>query len=96
MAPTRKTKVHKIMKIQIQKVSYEDIYLSDSNVKEVTSNKLKSMLGKGEWLRTRDGKQIVTKDEDNWRHGSVYEDYVRDATELDLAIFTVLKAINGN
>lgn len=84
------------MQISIIESVEKKVYLSDYNIKEVTKQKLKSMLDGGEWLRTKEGKKIVTKDEDNWRHGSVSEDYVRDATELDLAIFTVLKAINGD
>ena len=93
MASTRKTKVRRIMKISIIESVEKKIHLSDHNIKDVTKRKLKSMLGGGEWLRVRDGKKIVTKDEDNWRHGSVSEDYVRDATELDLAIFKVLEAL---
>lgn len=81
------------MQISIIESVEKKVYLSDYNIKEVTKQKLKSMLDGGEWLRTKEGKKIVTKDEDNWRHGSVSEDYVRDATELDIAIFTVLKAI---
>ena len=35
----------------------------------------------------------LTQDDPHWRHGSVSEEKVRKATELDLAVFKVLEAI---
>lgn len=81
------------MQITIIEYAEKKVYLSEIQIKDITKQKLKSMLNGGEWLRTKDGKKIITKDEDGWRHGSVSEDYVRDATELDLAIFKVLEFI---
>jgi len=82
------------MEINITQSTTSKINLPDHTVYEITSKKLKQMLYPGQFLRRDDaGKLIVKKDEDNWRHGSVSEDYVRDATELDIAIFKVLDAL---
>lgn len=81
------------MEIRIQKTVYENIVLSDYNIKEVTKKKLSSMLHPGEYLASHNGTMWLAKDEDGWRHGSVATEYIHPATTLELAIYEVIKAI---
>lgn len=81
------------MKIRNTRMVHEDIDLNDQAVYDVTVNRLRQLLGDGEYLRTENGKVVVKQDDSGWRHGSVRENYVRDATELDISIFEVLDAL---
>lgn len=82
------------MKVNVSRVSYEEIELSDANVIDITRRKLLEMVYPGEYLRTESGKVVVKQDDPSWRHGSVHEEYCRDATEFDIAVFTVLASLN--
>lgn len=82
------------MEIKYTRRVYETIDLDDNQVKEITRKKLRALVALGEYLREEKGKIILKQDEPHWRHGSISEDYVRDATELDIAVFKVLKALS--
>ncbi len=83
------------MKVRNTRMVYEDIDLNDQAVYDVTVKRLQQLLGNGEYLRTENGKVVVKQDDPGWRHGSVGEEYVRDATELDIAIFKVLNTLHA-
>ena len=88
------------MRIQYNEVKTHEINIPRETVKEITVARLREFLDRGEFLRTveKDGKTVVylKKDEDNWRHGSVSEEIVREATELDKAVFVVLDALKNS
>lgn len=71
-----------------------EFYLNNQDISEITKLKLRQMLLPGQYIRRLEDILWVTKDEDNWRHGSISEDKVRKATELDLAIELVLNSID--
>lgn len=81
------------MKISQSRPVVEEFILTEETVKEVTKKYLRSFLNGGEYLRKEKGKIYLKQDDPEWRHGSVSEETVREATELDLAIFKVLDAI---
>lgn len=78
------------MQLTIMKTQYERVHLTDTQITEVAKAKLERMLYPGEYLRKDGDKWIVKQDDPHHYHGSVGEVYVRDATELDKAIFKVL------
>jgi hypothetical protein len=82
------------MRLRHTETVYSDIELSLSEQDEVTLHRLERIVSPGEYLRTKkDGKIWVMQDDPGHRHGSISEDDVREATELDIAVFTVMKAI---
>ena len=87
------------MKVNVKRVSIEAIELSKENVKEVTRARLLQMIAPGEYLRYEPehaggkGRYVLKQDDPNWRHGSVHEEFVRVATELDIAVCKVLEAL---
>ncbi len=81
------------MDINFNRTVYEKLILPDTAVVEVTRRKLLQMVYPGEYLRKEKGKVVVKQDDPHWRHGSVSEDYVRDATDLDIAVFKVLQEL---
>lgn len=81
------------MKVKFYKSVLEEINLPEDAVNEVTINRLKQFLNGGEYLREENGKTWLKEDDPHWRHGSVSEVVVREATELDIAVFKVLKAL---
>lgn len=81
------------MKIKHIKTTVEELNLTDQTVDEITTNRLKMMLNGGEYIREQDNKTWLKCDDPNWHHGSVFELTIREATELDLAVFKVLDAI---
>ena len=87
------------MKIKLSRTVHEDVDLDDYQVDTIVLKKIARMLGAGEYLREvpaskgKKTKLVVKQDDPDWRHGSVSEYYVRDATELDIALFKVRDAI---
>lgn len=80
------------MEIQYTRRVSETITLTEEQVRSITRRKLLELVNPGEYLRTeKDGKIVLKQDDPHWRHGSVSEVYVRDATALDIAIFKVLE-----
>lgn len=78
------------------KVTYYRPYvftLSEDDMVKATKQTLKALVHPGEYLRNVKGKMWLTRDDPNWRHDNVSEDYIREATELDLAVFTVLEVL---
>lgn len=73
----------------------EAVDLPQSAMKQVTKAYLLSMVAPGEYLRTIGGKVWVCQDDPEWRHGSVDEEVVREATQLDVAVFKVLETLNA-
>ena len=90
------------MKIKISRTVYEEVDLSSREVDDIVLRKIRTMLGAGEYLREEavgkgnKTKLVVKQDDPDWRHGSVQEYYVRDATELDIALFKVRDAIHAD
>jgi 3-methyladenine DNA glycosylase/8-oxoguanine DNA glycosylase len=88
------------MKIKISHNVHQEVGLSDHLIDEIVLKKIDMMLGDGEYLREvpigkgMKTKLVVKQDDPNWRHGSVSEEYVRDATDLDIALFKVRDAIS--
>lgn len=83
--------VVKKMKVSINEPKI--VTLSEATIKEVSISYLKRLISPGEYLRNENGKIVLKQDDPNHYHGSISEHYVRDATELDLAVFTVLSRI---
>ncbi len=82
-----------MMRIQFDEVVRRDITLKDATVLEVTRRRLKELVHPGEFIREFGDKQYLKMDDPDWRHGSVSEVTIREATELDKAVFLVLKAL---
>ena len=81
------------MKIEIEYFERKQIDLTEVQVLQVTKAQLMRLVYPGEYLRYDGNKAVLKQDDPNWRHGSVSEEYIRDATELDLAVFRVLEAL---
>jgi hypothetical protein len=81
--------------MKIHYTESKEAFISSSEINRITISKLETMLKGGQFLRSKDGETWVAKDEDNWRHGSVSEEYMRPATDLDLALFTVLSVLRN-
>jgi hypothetical protein len=83
------------MEITHYETSAKKIQLSKETVDEITIKRLKQMVYPGEYLREKKDGMWLKQDDPHWRHGSVSEDDVRKATELDIAVFAVISAIRG-
>lgn len=68
------------------------IQLSADTVDEITIKQLFQLVYPANYLRLIDGERWLTKD-DEWYHGSCSESKVRKATDLDIAVFDVIKCI---
>jgi hypothetical protein len=79
------------MEVTIRETNFRKISLSDNEVTEITKNKLKELVYPGEYLRFEKGKTVVKQNDPHHQHGSIDEDYVRDATDLDIAVFAMLE-----
>jgi hypothetical protein len=84
------------MKITVYETKATDINLDRRQMKEVTLAYLMSFVRPGEYLRTdHNGKLVLKMDDPYHRHGSISEEYVRDATELDIAVFDIIGRLRG-
>lgn len=83
------------MRIKIQKITEEDVSISDREVDNIAVKRLRSFIYPGEYIVERDGIDYLCMDDPNWRHGSVGTEVVRPATELDQAVCAVLRAIQN-
>ena len=85
------------MKVKQWKEVYQEFELTDKAANEVAIKQLEQLVSPGEYLREekvgKKTKLVLKQDDPNHRHGSISEEYVRDATELDIAVFAVLKAL---
>ena len=81
------------MKIMHSRMVQEEFTLSKIEVRDIVDRYLRDLIYPGEYLRLEDGAQVVKQDDPHWHHGSVREYYVRDATDLDLAIFKILETL---
>lgn len=81
------------MKISQSRETVESITLTSVTVTTVTKNKLMSLVYPGEYLRTKKGVTYLYQDDPDWRHGSVSEIVVREATQLDKAVFILLEEL---
>lgn len=78
------------------KVTYNKSYefeLGSDDMKRAATRVLTELVYPGQYLKTIKGEIWLAQDDPDWRHGSVSEEPIRKATELDLAVFTVLHAI---
>ena len=82
------------MRFKHRETTVTEINLSTADLDEITLHRLYQMVSPGEYLRTKkDGTIWLMQDDPDHRHGSISEEYVRDATELDVAIFAVIKEL---
>lgn len=81
------------MKIRIRKDITEEVTLSDEQITQITRSKLWQLVHPGEFLRKDKDRWIIKRDDPAWRHGSISEVFVREATELDRAVFKVLERL---
>jgi len=81
------------MKVEYRRTVYEELDLGDKTVNDITVRRLYKLLDGGEYLREEKGKTFLKMDDPHWRHGSVSEVTVREATKLDIAVFEVISAI---
>ncbi len=82
------------MKFKQTRTVYDDLYLTDETINHVAIHRLEQLVGKGFYLSDKDGKFIIVKDEER---GSCFSsEYVRDATDLDIAVFKVLTALRNH
>jgi len=82
------------MKIKYDKVESVELHLPGKAVNEITINRLNELISPGEYLRKKNGKVYLAQDDPDWRHGSISEVQIREATSLDIAVFEVLKALS--
>lgn len=80
-------------KVNVTETTTREVFLDEATINRITRERLRVMLGEGQYLRSKDGKLVVTQDDPHWRHGSLQEVYVRDATALDIAVFKVLEEL---
>ena len=85
------------MKVKQWKEVYQEFELTDKAALEVAIKQLEQLVSPGEYIREvkvgKETKLVLKQDDPDHRHGSISEEYVRDATELDVAVFAVLKAL---
>lgn len=81
------------MDFRFTRTETHKISLTDDEMKEIAIHTLKRMVSPEEYLRTENGKLVLKQDDPHWRHGSVSEEYVRHATDLDIAVFKVLEKL---
>lgn len=85
------------MKIRQWKEVLQEFELTDKAANEVAIKQLEQLVYPGEYLReVKEGKKtklVLKQDDPDHRHGSISEEYVRDATDLDVAVFKVLTAL---
>jgi len=81
------------MKVEYKRTVYEELDLSNDTVNDITIRRLYRFLDGGEYLREENGKTFLKMDDPHWRHGSVSEVTVREATKLDIAVCEVISAI---
>ena len=82
------------MKITQCRQVYEEVNLNEESIYEVTVARLTRLLDGGRYLRTDNNGVVWLKQDDPYhRHGSISEVNVREATELDVAVCTVLKGL---
>jgi hypothetical protein len=79
--------------MQVKITRREEITLSEETVDEVTRNRLLQLVHPGQYIREINGEKFVMAEDSRWTHGSVLEKEIRKATELDNAIFTVLREL---
>lgn len=82
------------MEISIAKTIYEKVTLDEHQINSVAYKKLKRML-KGDRLQANssdNGNLWVTEDIDNY-HGSPSTKWLRPASDLDIALVTVIRAL---
>lgn len=83
------------MKFSQMRTVYEDVDLTIETINKATILRLQQFLNGGQYLRTEKGKTYIKQDDPNHRHGSISEEIVREATELDIAVLTVIKALKN-
>ena len=81
------------MEISHIEQTVKKIHLSNETVNEITLKRLYQLVSPGEYLRDKKGVMWLTQDDPHWRHGSISEETVRKATDLDIAVFAVIKAL---
>jgi hypothetical protein len=85
------------MKVKQWKEVYQEFELTDKAALEVTIEKLEQLVSPGEYLReVKEGKKtkwVLKQDDPHHYHGSISEHFVRDATDLDIAVFKVLRVL---
>jgi hypothetical protein len=82
-----------VTKITVQKIQEEEIYLTQTQVDNITLERLRQFVTPGEYIRKQNDKLYLKQDDPDHRHGSISEVIVREATPLDIAVFEVIDAL---
>lgn len=82
--------------MRITYTTSHEFTLSEKDINSAAKKRLWQLVRPGEYLRynKNDGKVYLKQDDPHWRHGSVSEEIVREATNLDIAVFKVLEKLN--
>lgn len=79
------------MKFKYERLVTQELDLTQEEIEIIAKQYLRSLIGRNTYLRTENGKIVVKKDDPYHRHGSISEEYVRDASEMDITIFKLLE-----
>lgn len=80
------------MEVQISKVLYEKIKLSEDQVEDIVVKYLKNLLLPGEWLDVNNN----VKSEDEYRHGSISDINHGPANATQMAAWEMINRIREN
>ena len=78
------------MNFTVYETVEKQIKLNNKQMRDIAISYLESLVYPGEYIREVKGKLVVKQDDPYHRHGSISEEYVRDASELDIAVFDML------
>jgi len=82
------------MKITLETKVWQDVELSERSVDDIVRRKLDDLIYPGEFIKQRDtGQLVLMRADPNWRHGNPDDEFVRLATELDVAVIAVKDAL---
>lgn len=81
------------MRVNIRRNFFEEIDIPSETVDEIVQRKLLQIVSPGEYMEEKNGTYKVMK-VDHHRH-SISTEFVREASDLDKAVFTVLSFIRN-
>lgn len=80
------------MEIEVSENITRKVHLTERQMDLIATSYLRRMLRPGEYIRDDNGKRMLVRD-DFMGHGSPVTRFVREATELDEAVYKVLRAM---
>lgn len=81
------------MRVNIRRNFFEEIDIPSETVDDIVTRKLLQIVSPGEYIEEKNGSFNVMKVE-KYRH-SISTEFVREASELDKAVFAVLSFIRS-